>query len=115
MPWGYHLSLNCYECDGEAIKNYNTVYDFTKELVEAIDMVAYGEPQIVHFGEGDKEGFTMVQLIETSNICAHFVNESNAVYLDVFSCKNFDPQDVEQVVRKYFVAPQILARFIERE
>jgi len=100
--WGYHLMMDCADCDPFAIKDYDTVYQFAKELVEKIDMVAYGEPQIVNFGTGDKAGFTLVQLIETSNICAHFVNETNAIYLDVFSCKNFFPETVEALVRKYF-------------
>jgi S-adenosylmethionine/arginine decarboxylase-like enzyme len=65
-------------------------------------MVAYGAPQVVHFGSGDKSGYTLVQLIETSNITAHFCEESNDMYLDVFSCKPFNPKDVEAVVNLYF-------------
>ncbi len=73
-------------------------------------MTAYGDPQVVHFGEAgsDKEGFTLVQLIETSNICAHFCNATKEVYLDVFSCKEFNEQDVLKVFNKYF-APEDFA------
>jgi S-adenosylmethionine/arginine decarboxylase-like enzyme len=65
-------------------------------------MVSYGEPQIVMFGTGNKKGYTLVQLIETSNICAHFVEESNDMYLDVFSCKTFDPHVVKHMVNFHF-------------
>ena len=65
-------------------------------------MVPYGEPQVVHFGSGDKSGFTLVQLIETSNITAHFCEETNDMYLDVFSCKPFSPAVVEEVVNEHF-------------
>jgi hypothetical protein len=44
----------------------------------------------------------MVQLIETSLISAHFANLTNAVYLDVFSCKPYEPEVVERFARKYF-------------
>ena len=115
MAWGYHLSMDCYEGDKEAIKDYDTVYNFTKELVEKIDMVAYGEPQIVHFGTGDKEGFTLIQLIETSNICAHFVNDNGNFYLDVFSCKEFETAVVEAVVSKYFKPTTLIKRAIARD
>lgn len=47
------------------------------KLVKDIDMVPYGGPQVVHFGSGNKAGYTLVQLIETSNITAHFVEETN--------------------------------------
>jgi len=65
-------------------------------------MVPYGEPQVVRFGSGNKQGYTLVQLIETSNITAHFVEETNDMYLDVFSCKDFRPEDVRGMVSKYF-------------
>ncbi len=65
-------------------------------------MKAFGEPQIVHFGVDNKAGYTLVQLIETSNIMAHFVEETNDIYLDVFSCKDFDPNVVEEIVNQYF-------------
>ena len=44
----------------------------------------------------------MVQLIETSLISAHFANLTNAVYLDVFSCKVYDPEVVQTFAQRYF-------------
>jgi|UniRef100_A0A6C0B0Z1 hypothetical protein len=41
----------------------------------------------------------LVKRIETSNITAHFCEETNDMYLDVFSCKPFNPIDVEEVVK----------------
>lgn len=103
--WGWHLTIDASDCDPFSIKDYATIYDFAKELVEKIDMVPFGEPQINHFGSGNKAGYTLVQLIETSNITAHFVNDVNAVFLDVFSCKPFVLTDVENVFHTYF-APE---------
>jgi S-adenosylmethionine/arginine decarboxylase-like enzyme len=65
-------------------------------------MVPYGRPQVQHFGSGNKAGYTLVQLIETSNIVAHFVEETDDMYLDVFSCKPFNPRDVEDLVQDTF-------------
>lgn len=113
--WGYHLMLDCAECDPEAIKSHDVIYNFTKELVKDIDMVAYGEPQIVDFGSGNKAGYTLVQLIETSNICGHFVNETNTMYLDVFSCKTFNADAVRFLVGKYFGAKRVRQNFLTRQ
>jgi S-adenosylmethionine/arginine decarboxylase-like enzyme len=113
--WGYHLMLDCAECDPAAITSYDTIYAFTKELVKEIDMVSYGEPQIVNFGSGNKAGYTLVQLIETSNICAHFVNETNTMYLDVFSCKTFNGDVVKLLVGKYFGAKRVRQNFMTRQ
>lgn len=105
--WGYHMSFDMAGCDKRKITDKEHIIKFTKELVTAIDMKAYGEPEVVHFAEHDpsKGGFTMTQLIETSNICAHFVDATGEVYLDIFSCKEFDPDIACQVAADYF-SPQ---------
>ena len=113
--WGYHLILNVAGCDGDSIRSKDNIDKFTRDLVKKIDMVAYGDPQIVHFGTGNKAGYTLVQLIETSNICAHFVEETNDFYLDVFSCKEFEPKDVISVCKKYFKFTSYTMNFLKRQ
>ena len=113
--WGWHLSVNASHCDLGKITDRENVYKFTKQLVTDIDMEAYGEPDIVYFGNGDKSGLTMTQLILTSNICAHFVDEYKAVFLDVFSCKEYDTDAVVELVKQYFGAQQVTITFNTRE
>lgn len=115
MSWGYHLMLDCHKCLAPAIRNKYLINDFTRKLVKKIDMVPYGDPQIVHFGSGNKAGFTMFQLIETSNICAHFVEETDDMYLDVFSCKDFSPRQVVEIVDKYFKPQLVRPNFVIRQ
>ncbi len=113
--WGYHLMLDCSKCASDAIRAKGNIRLFTKNLVKNIDMVPYGEPQIVMFGTGNKKGYTLVQLIETSNISAHFVEETNDMYLDVFSCKPFQQSDVIKTVHRYFKPGVIRPTFIIRD
>ena len=113
--WGYHAILDAAGCDLDKMTSYENVYNFAKQLVKDIDMIAYGEPQIVNFGSGNKAGYTLVQLIETSNICAHFANENQEIYLDVFSCKSFDERIVEDLVVQYFGAKSLRRAFIKRQ
>ena len=77
-------------------------------------MKAYGDPQIVKFGTGNKAGFTLVQLIETSNICAHFCDDSGDMYLDVFSCKPFEREIVENIVKEFFNPQSMNGTFLLR-
>jgi len=102
LPWGFHQILNITKCSPKSIRCPNNIKNFSNELVRNIKMVPYGEPQIVMFGTGNKKGYTLVQLIETSNICAHFVEETDDIYLDVFSCKPFFKDVVKETVQKYF-------------
>ena len=107
--------LDCHKCLPTAIRNKQLIDDFTRKLVKKIDMVPFGSPQIVHFGSGNKAGYTMFQLIETSNICAHFVEETNDMYLDVFSCKDFSPRQVVDMVDTYFKPQLVRPHFLTRQ
>jgi hypothetical protein len=113
--WGYHLILDGSKCASTSIRCSKNITKFARSLVNKIDMIPYGEPQVVKFGSGNKAGYTLVQLIETSNICAHFVEETNDIYLDVFSCKPFNPTDVEEMVGLYFSPKNTNRVFLTRQ
>lgn len=114
MYWGYHLMLDISGCN-ENIKNKEVIYKFSKDLVEKIDMVAYGEPIIEFMLPDDpKQGITLMQLITTSNICAHFVDKDMTGYLDIFSCKPFDINVAQEVVRNFFEPKKIRVNYITR-
>lgn len=108
--------LDCSGCDHGKITDGENIRRFTKELVKRIDMVAFGEPIVEHFATHDpqKAGYSMVQLIETSNICAHFVDRDNTMYLDVFSCKPYSNQAVIDTVKEFFNAADIRVNFLTR-
>lgn len=113
-PWGHHLMLDCSGCSSSAIRNKTKIESFATHLVKNIDMVAYGAPQVIHFGSGNKAGYTLVQLIETSNICGHFVEETDEMFLDVFSCKDFNHQAVSNLVTRYFKPNRIRPTYVKR-
>ncbi len=101
--WGIASAIDIYDCSPEKIRDADTIRRFVIELCELIEMKRFGDTHVVHFGEDERvAGYSMVQLIETSLISAHFANQTNAVYLDVFSCKPYDPEIVESFSRKYF-------------
>jgi S-adenosylmethionine/arginine decarboxylase-like enzyme len=115
MPWGVHAVLNVARACPKAIRCPLTIARFSDDLVRRIDMTAYGGPQIQHFGEGNKAGYTLVQLIETSNIVAHFVEETNDIYVDVFSCKTFETQEVVRCIRDHFRPEHIDFQTLQRQ
>ena len=101
--WGIATSIDIYECDPVAIRDADRIKRFVVELCELIEMKRFGETTVVHFGEDEKvAGYSMMQLIETSLISAHFANLTNTVYLDVFSCKPYDPEVVETFACEFF-------------
>jgi len=111
--WGYHLLLDCSGC--ENIDSKEHIYKWIKDLVPRIDMQAHGEPIIEHLLQGDpKQGYSLMQLITTSNICAHFMELDGTAYFDIFSCKEFDINLAQDIVREYFNPKKIRVNYITR-
>lgn len=101
--WGLSASIDIYGCCPEVIRSSEKIQEFVIKLCDLIEMKRFGETQIIHFGEDEKvEGFSMTQLIETSLISAHFANASNTTYLDVFSCKYYNPEVVCNFAKEFF-------------
>ena len=106
--WGQHLILDLSGCPKEKIGDGDNILAWVKALVPAIDMVAYGEPILEHFATHKDEtaGYSLVQLIETSNIAAHFAENIGQVYIDIFSCKDFDEAMATKVCTDFLCAGQ---------
>jgi S-adenosylmethionine/arginine decarboxylase-like enzyme len=86
------------------IRSRQRIQQYVEKLCELIVMRRFGECQIVRFGQGRVAGFSMTQLIETSLISGHFADDTNRAYLDIFSCKAYDPSAVERFSRDFFRA-----------
>lgn len=89
LYYGQHFMCRVDNC-GEEILSTEKIKEFMRELVPAIDMKPFGEPQAFRFGEGDEVGISGFQLIYTSNIAIHTNDMSRELYFDLFSCKEFD-------------------------
>ncbi len=114
--WGMATSIDLHNCNSNAIRNAEKIKEFVKKLVKLIDMKTFGETQVVHFGEDEKvAGFSMTQLIETSLISGHFANQTNNAYLDIFSCKAYNPKVVAEFAKRFFDAKDYNLKTIYRK
>ncbi|TAL12789.1 MAG: S-adenosylmethionine decarboxylase [Nitrospirae bacterium] len=102
--WGLSTSVDLQDCRPETIRDRDHIEAYVIALCNLIGMKRYGDCQVVHFGDGRVAGYSMIQLIETSLISGHFANDTNRAYLDIFSCKGYDPVVVEEFSRKFFGA-----------
>ncbi len=102
--WGLHSLFDCVDCNKEKISSYDNIMEFTRTLVDAIDMKAYGEPMLERFcmDDPDRGGYSLAQMIETSLIDGHFVEAKGEAYISVNSCKDYNPEVVRHVIGKYF-------------
>ncbi len=106
--WGLCTSIDLKNCNPETIRNAEKIRQFVIELADVIEMKRFGEPQIVHFGEDERvAGYSMTQLIETSLLSGHFANDTNAAYLDIFSCKEYPPSVAAEFCKNFFEAEKM--------
>ena len=113
--WGILSSIDLFNCNAQKIRDKKSIKRYVDELCELIEMKQFGETQIVHFGEDEKvAGFSMIQLIETSLISGHFANKTNNAYIDIFSCKYYEPSVVVEFTKKFYEAKEVKMHYILR-
>lgn len=116
--FGQELVLNLYGCDLEKISSAKEIKKFVVELCDnVIHMKRYGEPLIPHFGHDNPitSGYSLVQLIETSSVTAHYSELKKSVYLNIFSCAWFDPKKTAAFCKTFFGAKRAEIHLLKRE
>lgn len=103
--WGLLTSIDLHHCNTETIRDAEKIKQFVIELCDLIEMKRFGDCTVVNFGEEERvAGYSMFQLIETSCISGHFANLTGAVYLDIFSCKFYEPKVAADFAKEFFGA-----------
>ncbi|KKP43025.1 MAG: hypothetical protein A2639_01740 [Candidatus Staskawiczbacteria bacterium RIFCSPHIGHO2_01_FULL_34_27] len=93
-PYGAELLVDLHDCDLVGLVNKEKLTEFFVTLCEKIDMKRHGNPL---FWEDYSDlphlnGVSAMQFIETSTIVCHPLPMLNSVYVNIFSCKEFDEQ-----------------------
>lgn len=106
--WGLLLSIDAKNCNAEAIRSQSKIEDYVIKLCDLIEVKRFNDPIIVHFGEDKRvAGYSLVQLIETSLVSGHFANEYNIAYIDIFSCKLYNPHIAAQFTAQHFESTDV--------
>ena len=105
--FGLELLLNLYDCDLKIMKSKRKLLEFLMKLCRVIKMNICGKPIIRRTGKAHLYGYSLVQFIETSSITIHTCDPIREIYLDLFSCKEFNPKIVINFTKKFFKARKI--------
>lgn len=120
-PYGYELVLDLHDCNPEKFNRVDIDRFFT-DLCRQISM----EKCEVHFWDDvgvpsqerqtlpHTKGTSAVCFILTSNIVIHTLDLLKAVYVNIFSCKDFDPDLAAGFTKEWFEAISCNSTFIER-
>ena len=119
--FGKELILDIHECDASTF-NRKSIKQYFIELCELIDMERcklswwdyYGVPQEEWLTEPHLIGTSAVQFIMTSNITIHTLDLFSAVYINIFSCKEFEPDVAKKFTAHWFKGKIVSAHIIDR-
>ncbi len=121
MPYGYELILDLHECDAATFTR-NSIDGYFETLCKAIDMVKcerywWDDVGVEPAEQQDlphTKGTSAVQFILTSSIVIHTLDMMDAVYVNIFSCKEYDADTAKQITIDWFKAGSCREHFIER-
>jgi S-adenosylmethionine/arginine decarboxylase-like enzyme len=103
--WGLSCSVDLKNCNPKKIKDAESIRKFVIKLCDFINMNRVGEPSIIYFDDTTgMSGFSMTQLIDTSLVSGHFVDDTNSAYLDICSCKEYPPKEMAEFCKAFFEA-----------
>ena len=119
--YGKELILDLHNCDSSTFTR-KSIRKYFKKLCEKIDMNPeklcwwddYGlEPGFCQTLPHTK-GTSAVQFILTSNITIHTLDILKNVYINIFSCKDFDAEIAKQFSSEWFKGTVVSSHIIER-
>ncbi|MGY8752245.1 MAG: S-adenosylmethionine decarboxylase [Fidelibacterota bacterium] len=98
-------------------EDLNKISDWIRNLIRKIDMQLLAGPYTTYVNEKYNKGMTSVAIIETSHIALHIWDEvkPGLMQLDVYSCADFNPQDIFDMVNELFKTIKIEYKFLDRE
>lgn len=111
MPnnYGREVIIDLHECDKDTMTR-DSITNYFEDLCDTIGM----ERCDLHFWDYDNypeeyeaapphlKGVSAIQFITTSNITIHTLHDMKRVYVNVFSCKDFDDKIVRDFTQKWF-------------
>jgi S-adenosylmethionine decarboxylase len=108
-PYGRELILDLHDCDGSRFSRA-AIEQFCTQLCELIKMERcdlhfwddVGVPEEEQQKDPKTKGTSAVQFILTSTIVIHTLDLMKAVYVNIFSCKEFDTDEAANFTAKWF-------------
>ena len=102
VPWGMLAAIDLHGCDRSRLEDPDTLRGFVPNLIDAIGMRAHGPLALDRFGDRELEGWSAMQFIETSSITVHTDEVSARCFVDIFSCRPFDPDVAAAIAVAHF-------------
>lgn len=115
--FGLHVTIDASRCSRAKLMSVSLVYDILNKLPEKIGMTKMTLPYVVKwldkFSSGT-EGVSGFVMIAESHISIHTFPDQDYVFMDIFSCKNFDADKAVKYLLNAFEAKKFETKVLKR-
>jgi len=115
--FGLHVTIDASGCSKAKLMSVPLVYDILNKLPEKIGMTKMTLPYVVKwldkFSSGT-EGVSGFVMIAESHISIHTFPDQDYVFMDIFSCKNFDADKAVKYLLSAFEAKKFETKVLKR-
>jgi S-adenosylmethionine/arginine decarboxylase-like enzyme len=102
VPWGMLAAIDLHGCDKSRLADPENIRRFVASVIDAIGTRAHGGFALDRFGDDELEGWSAMQFIETNSITLHADEVFGRCFVDVFSCRPFEPDIAAEIAVAHF-------------
>ncbi|MCL5410912.1 MAG: S-adenosylmethionine decarboxylase [Patescibacteria group bacterium] len=96
----YHIVFDAIGCNEENLDSEKFVFKLLMQIPKLIDMKVLSGPNIIRDYNPDKKGVTGFAIINFSHISIHTFPSTQEIYIDIFSCREFDYFKIKEYLKK---------------
>ena len=105
--WGTHTMIDLHKCAYSIVRSTYDMNALMQRICSFIGVAQLGSPNMIYHqsGYGYTSGYTVMQHANGHTDIVVRVNEHNdSVFVDVFSCKAYDPHQLPNLTQDFFGA-----------
>jgi S-adenosylmethionine decarboxylase len=107
---GTHITWDVYNCNAKSLSFILTVKTVLNTIVDELQLSKVNES----FKQFEPIGVTGFILLEESHVSIHTWPEHKFAAVDIFSCKPFDAEKIQELLMQSFSSDRVVIKQIER-
>lgn len=96
----FHYTIDLQDCKSEQLGDINVIKQYIIDICIFLYQNRKGQPNILKFP--DAGGITATQILQDSLLSIHTYPEHSMVYIDLFSCKAYNPSQFLDYTKIFF-------------
>ncbi|MBI4173133.1 MAG: adenosylmethionine decarboxylase [Candidatus Aenigmarchaeota archaeon] len=114
--FGPHVMVDASKCVFDKLVDYDLVFDILDNLPAKLGMTKMTAPYVVKWLDkfGTVPGVSGFVMIAESHISIHTFPDQDYVFIDIFSCREFDTEKAIKYLVSSFGAKKVTTKVIKR-